>query len=174
MITWQTIEQTHATLLDELQQLVPLSDWQHPPQGIKPSGHKTKYGMADLAGWVHINQAFIGSNCGGLLEATIRHELAHLCVGLQCGHDHRFKAMERRFEANFGPHLHAEAQQLQQAIGHRYLLFAELADGTDVLLKRVHRRHRKYTHYRPGWFRYLTIDGQKVQRFRYQLAADPA
>ena len=168
MISWQDIEQTHDSLLDELLQEVPLSAWQHPPQGIKPSKHKTKYGMADLAGWVHINQAFIGTECWDLLEATIRHELAHLCVGLQCGHDARFKAMERRFNAVFGAHLQTQAKQLHNAIGHRYLLFAELVDGSEVLLKRVHRRHRKYSHYRPRMFRYLTVGGQKVQRFRYQ------
>lgn len=168
MISWQAIEQTHAKVLDELLQVVPLSAWQHPPHGIKATDHKTKYGMADLAGWVHINQAFVGTESWDLLEATIRHELAHLCVGLNCGHNARFKAMERRFKAVFGRHLQDQASQLHNAIGHRYLLFAELADGTEVLLKRVHRRHRKYSHYRPRLFRYLTVGGQKVQRFRYQ------
>ena len=101
------------------------------------------------------------------MEATIRHELAHLCVGLAQGHNRHFKAVERLFGANFRAVPTEQVKDIHDRIGHTWELYACFVDRPRVLLKRVHRKHRKYTHYRPGLFRYLMYKGQKISGFEY-------
>ncbi len=169
MINWRYIEDRFQLVLTELALQMPVAQWCHEPQGIKVTHHKTKYGMADIDGWVYVNQAFVGTEAMQLLDATIRHELAHLCAGLQHGHGPHFKAMAHEFKADFGEHLKSESAQVHAAIGYKYLLFATLDNHQEIMFRRVHRKHRKYLNYQAGRFRYLTINGQKVLSFRYQL-----
>ncbi|MCX7554476.1 hypothetical protein OS175_11330 [Marinicella sp. S1101] len=168
MITWQDIQQCYQRTLRELQALVPTDKWQTQPQLIQLTQHKTKYGMADIKGVVYINQAFIGSEADGLLDVTIRHELAHLCVGIDQGHNAHFKSCARLFKANFGQHLKTQTQAINEAIGFKYKLFARLENQQEILFKTVHRKHAKYLNYKPKFFSYLTIKGQKVLSFRYE------
>ncbi len=171
-IDWPYIECRYEQLLSELSTTVPLDQWQLTPQGVKATTHKTKYGMADIEGWVYINQAFVGTTATRLLDATIRHELAHLCVGLQCGHNYKFKAKAKQFKADFGRNLKTESAQVHAAIGYKYKLYATIEQNQDnpceeILFRRVHRKHHKYVNYKPGRFRYLSIKGRKVLSFRY-------
>ncbi len=166
-IAQQDIADLYARLVTELTALQPLSAWQVKPQALRSTSHKTKYGMADADGVVYINRAFVGTRAWRLLELTIRHELAHLCVGLQHGHDRHFKAMSCLFAADFGPEIKTEADEVHAAIGYKYLLYAQLANQPDLLFRRAHRKHPKYLNYKPGRLRYLTIRGAKVQGFYY-------
>lgn len=168
MITAVNIQKRYQDILSELYQLIPPDKWQVRPQQLQLTSHKTKYGMADINGVVFINQAFIGSTANELLDATIRHELAHLCVGIQHGHNARFKACAQHFKAHFGSHLQTEINTINDAIGYKYKLYAILESQQEILFKRVHRKHAKYLNYKPGWFSYLSIKGQKVLRFRYE------
>lgn len=168
MITWQDIQFNYQRTLRELQSLVPAEKWQTQPQLIQLTQHKTKYGMADIKGVVHINEAFIGSQADELLDVTIRHELAHLCVGIQQGHNAQFKSCARLFKAHFGQHLQQQTQAINQAIGFKYKLYATLDNQQEILFKTVHRKHAKYLNYKPRLFSYLTIKGQKVLSFRYE------
>jgi len=167
LIDWNYIQQQYHAILDELQVVEPIINWRVQPQALYPTRHKTKYGMADRDGVVYINQAFVGTSANNLLNATIRHELAHLCVGLQQGHNSIFKAKALQFKANFGKHLRLESAQVHDSIGYKYQLYATLADGDEILFRRVHRKHVKYSGYKAGRFRYLTIKGIKVLSFRY-------
>ncbi len=167
-IDWDNISHTYADILSELMQLTPVAQWRIKPQKLQLTTHKTKYGMADIQGVVYINQAFIGSTAYQLLAATIRHELAHLCIGLEHGHDRFFKIKAKEFKADFGRHLQAEIDQVHAAIGYKYLLYATMEDQQELLFRRVHRKHAKYLNYKPSRFRYLTIKGNKVMAFRYQ------
>ncbi len=168
MIDWAFIEQQYQDILSEVSDEEPLSNWAIKPKGLLKTKHKTKYGMADIHGYVYINQAFIGTNSNDLLDATIRHELAHLCVGLQQGHNHVFKAKAQQFKANFRHIDKSQHQQVSANIGYKYELYAQFKDGRQLLLKKVQRKHRKYTHYRPTLFKYLTVQGKKVASFVYQ------
>ncbi len=168
MINWPYIQQRYQYLLQEMYELVPAKKWQITPQSVQLTSHKTKYGMADVHGVVFINQAFIGSNTIHLLEATLRHELAHLCVGVHHGHDAQFKSCARLFKANFGEHLIEETRVINEAIGYKYKLYATLDNNDEILFRRVHRKHAKYLKYKPRLFSYLTIKGQKVLSFRYE------
>jgi predicted SprT family Zn-dependent metalloprotease len=167
MIDSDHINHTYRHCLAEAYSLVPQNQWVVQPDSWLLTSHKTKYGMADVRGRVHINRAFVGSVATDLLEATVRHELAHLCVGLEQGHNRQFRAIERLFQANFKQVPDEQIQQLHKRIGHSWELYACLADQTKVLLKKVHRKHRKYTEYRPGMFRYLMYKGQKIDGFEY-------
>ena len=167
MIDHDHINETYWCCLKQVSALVPVTQWVVQPDSWLLTDHKTKYGMADVHGRVHINQAFIGSVAIDLLDSTIRHELAHLCVGLEQGHNRRFKAVERLFEANFRQVPAVQIKHLHERIGHTWALYACFADRPKVLLKKVHRKHRKYTHYRPGMFRYLMYKGQKISSFQY-------
>ncbi len=168
MIDWPHIESRYNHIFEELLDLEPLNQWHITPKTLKPTNHKTKYGMADINGVVYINEAFVGTQANDLLEATIRHELAHLCVGIHHGHDHIFKACAKLFKAAFGKHLSADTKALNQSIGYKYKLFATLQNDQVILFRKVHRRHSKYTKYKPKLFSYLTISGQKVLSFHYE------
>lgn len=167
MIDWPLVTTEYHHILHELSAINALDEWSIKPQGLIKTNHKTKYGMADSSGFVHINQAFIGTTSYQLLQATLRHEFAHLCVGLEQKHNARFKTKERQFKANFRTIERSEHQQVLQNIGFKYQLYASLKSGETVLLKQVQRKHQKYTHYKPTLFRYLTIKGQKVLSFHY-------
>jgi len=171
-IDWPYIEQDFVKILNDLIKSDPLDQWSIQPRKLAVTQHKTKYGMADLNGVVYINQAFVGTSAVELLAATIRHELAHLCVGLQHGHDQYFKAKAHQFKANFGRHLNAESEQFRANMGYKYRLYARIENPDckspeEILFKRVHRKHSKYLNYKPRRFRYLTIKGRKVIGFRY-------
>lgn len=171
-IDWHYVQQQYQATLHELNRVEPVKNWRIQPHALQATNHKTKYGMADRDGVVYINQAFIGTTAVHLLNATIRHELAHLCVGLQQGHNAVFKAKALQFKAQFGKHLKAESSQVHDSIGYKYLLYAtldktEVSGPEEILFKRVHRKHKKYINYKPGRFRYLSIKGRKVLLFRY-------
>lgn len=168
MIDWQFIESSYLNVFEELMILTPPEQWHIKPNLLKPTNHKTKYGMADIKGVVYINEAFIGTQAYQLLDATIRHELAHLCVGIHHGHDSVFKAKAKFFKANFGKHLATETKAFNQSIGYKYNLYATLNDEQVILFKRVHRKHSKYLNYKPRMFNYLTIGGHKVMNFYYE------
>ena len=167
MIDSEHINNAYQSSLKHVSDLVPVSQWVVKPVNWLLTDHKTKYGMADVHGQVHINQAFIGSEATDLLNSTIRHELAHLCVGLEQGHNRRFKTAERLFQADFKAVPAAQIKQFHERIGHTWALYACFTDRPKVLLKKVHRKHRKYTEYRPGMFRYLMYKGQKISGFEY-------
>lgn len=168
MIDWPLIESRYQSIFDELLLTTPVDLWHIKPSELKPTNHKTKYGMADIKGVIYINEAFIGTDAYQLLNATIRHELAHLCVGIHHGHDNVFKSQAKLFKANFGKHLKKESAELNQSIGYKYKLFATLNNDQVILFRKAHRKHNKYLSYKPKLFNYLTINGHKVLNFYYE------
>ncbi len=163
------IKHLYQVILAETQALVAPEQWRIEPRGLQYTRHKTKYGMADIHGVVYINQKFIGSRAKQLLIATIRHELAHLCVGLEQGHGIEFKRCASLFKADMKKELAAEKAEIHAAIGHKYLLYAILENQGELLFRKAHRKHPKYSRYKPKRFSYLTINGHKVLAFRYEL-----
>ncbi len=167
-IDWTFIEEKYQEILKELVDYQPVDSWQIKPLRLQATQHKTKYGMADINGVVYINSAFVNSSAETLLDATIRHELAHLCVGLEVGHGPVFKQKAKEFNSFFGRHLKSESAEINRNIGFKYNLYATLSDGQEVLLRKVHRKHRKYTQYKPSMIKYLTLKGQKIKQFTYK------
>jgi len=168
----QTISQKNTLQLfesikRELFLQFPLTEWTIKPGDFLWTKHKTKYGMARFNGDIFINRAFISSTAWQLLDATIRHELAHLYIGLAAGHNADFQATAQLFKSCFKSVPRAEIKQFQEQISYRYKLYAICENGDSILLKKTHRKHAKYTQYKARFFYKLSINGQKIKRFNY-------
>ncbi len=151
----------------ELYALVPSKDWVIKPKSWRLSQAKTKYGMADAEGVIHINHNFLRTHFHQLLNAVLRHEFAHLCIGLQHGHNKRFKQCERLFDARFNVTAKQQAREFGKLISYKYLLQAELISGEMITLKKVHRRHRNYLNYQYSRYKTYFYRHQPIKRFKY-------
>src|SRR5690554_1088013 len=105
------VSQLYRCIESELQLIIPINQWSIEPQNWCWTRSKIKYGMADRQGVIHINQNFLNTDFWDLLNTVIRHEFAHLCIGLSAGHNLRFKQCERLFKGVFN----AEAKQQAKA-----------------------------------------------------------
>lgn len=171
-IEWPDIESNYLSLLDELSQLVPLKNWHIRPAGIGLTKHKTKYGIAYSDGRIEVSCHFIGTTARAKLAQTLRHEFAHLAVGVHHGHNGVFRRCERLFGARPTAQTKDEEPQLHQAIGYKYRLLATLEDGREIDVGGYHRRSRNYLDYpckKRGYC--YRVKGLKVTAFRYLSAA---
>ncbi len=169
MITLETIEDEYQKALDECGGVIPFDKWSIRAKAIKLTRHKTKYGIATSRGEVFVSQAFINTTAINKLRNTLRHELAHLAVGLAHGHNRIFKQCARDFGAMNAVDP-AEIQAMDKAIGYKWQLLAHLVNGHTVDMGRVHRRHKKYAAYIPRRRVFMTIKDVVVQRFEYVAA----
>lgn len=169
MMTFEMIEDEYRQALEHCCRVKPLQQWSVQPTRIALTRHKTKYGIATSRGEVFVSQAFISTGAINKLRSTLRHELAHLAVGLVHGHNSVFKQCASAFGANDKVEP-AEIQALDKAIGYKWLLRAHLVDGQTVDMGRVHRRHKKYAFYTPRRRVFMTIKDVVVQRFEYVAA----
>ncbi|KAA3640647.1 MAG: hypothetical protein DWP95_08270, partial [Proteobacteria bacterium] len=74
---------------------------------------------------------------------------------------------ERLFGANFNQKSKQQAIQYAQRITHRYQLLAQFATGDELLIKKAHRKHRKYTHYHQQSLLKYFYQQRPIKRFRY-------
>lgn len=167
-ITHNNTEQLFERIKKDLLLIFPVKDWQIKPRELQWTKHKTKYGMAGHHGVVYINEAFVETTAWQLLEATLRHELAHLYIGLAAGHNAYFHDTATLFKSCFKTIPNEEIKQFHYQIGYRYKLYAIFENGDVVLIKKTHRKHAKYTQYKPRLFYSLSIKGQKIIRFNYK------
>lgn len=149
--------------------IFPLSNWRIQPQELGYTNAKTAYGFATFEGRILVNKVFIGTQAYQQLDNTIRHELAHLAVGLEEQHNARFRRMEREFGVVKRAAEPSELEELRNALIPKYTLFARLTNGEIKNLGGAHRRHKKYTQYRKRRFQLLTVDGVIVDDFFYQM-----
>lgn len=165
-ISAQCIEDEYQLAIHACAHHFPVEKWSVKPVQLKLTNCKTKYGIASIDGTVYINSAFIGTSAINKLRNTLRHELAHLAVGISHQHDAVFRKCERLFGADVkvSPE---EIAEFEKNIPHKWLLLAHLVNGKSTVLGGAHRKHKKYAKYRPNIFRALTIDGIKVDRFEY-------
>lgn len=167
MITEEYIADAYYRVLDEVSKVLTLAKWHMQPVGIGFTTEKTKYGMATPDGMVLINRVFIDSTAYTKLEFTLRHEFAHLAVGLHNHHNRRFQKMERVFGVDPAVDLSEEIAEIQSRIDFKYTVFAHLESGEVRNLGGVHRKTKKYSDY-PNGSRYtMSIEGIRVLRFEY-------
>lgn len=154
-------------ILSTLYHIQPADQWSVTPKNWCLTTAKTKYGMVDHQGIIHINQNFLATGFWDLLEAVLRHEFAHLCVGLSQGHNRRFKQCEKLFKGYFNADARRQATAYGSRIHYNYRLMAELVDGQCLEIKKTHRKHHKYTNYphqnRVTYF----YQQQRIKRFYY-------
>lgn len=168
MITEEYITNAYYRVLDEVSKVLPLAKWHMQPVGIGFTTEKTKYGMATPDGMVLINRVFIDSTAHTKLEFTLRHEFAHLAVGLHNHHNRRFQRMERVFGVDPAIDLSEEIAEIQSRIDFKYTVFAHLENGEVRNLGGVHRKTRTYTEYPKGDHYTMSIEGVRVVRFEFR------
>ncbi len=164
----RVIDREYQNALKECVEALPLDRWVVIPSTMKLTSCKTKYGIACSDGTIQINSAFIGTHAINQLRNTIRHELAHLAVGISQQHNAVFRQCERLF----GARCVVGAEELvafEKNVSHKWLLMAHLMNGRSIVLGGAHRRHKKYLHYKPNIFRKLTIEGVPVNSFEYLI-----
>lgn len=166
MITFDHIKHEYKIALEECTAVLPLKRWAIEPQGIGITNHKTKYGLATYKGIVLIGEILIGTNAITSLRNTLRHELAHLAVGLNHKHDRVFKRCAAAFNANL-PVSKEEIREIDANISYKWMLVAYMDDGTVKKLGGAHRKTRVYTEY-PRNGRRMTVDGELVSRFEFE------
>ncbi|MFL0801978.1 MAG: hypothetical protein K6L80_16135 [Agarilytica sp.] len=165
-ISFDVIRDEYNNALEQCCAVLAKPKWVVQPSALELTRHKTKFGMASSKGVVYINSAFIGTQAINKLRNTLRHELAHLAVGLAEGHNAIFKHCAQVFGANRAVP-QSEILAFEQSVGYKWQLIAHLVDGRTVEMGRVHRRHKKYSAYTHRRWRYMVIKDTAVLRFEY-------
>lgn len=166
MITFERIQHEYSAALKDCFAALPLRRWAIEPSGVDLTTHKTKYGIATHTGQVLISHGFLNTSALTKLHNTLRHELAHLAVGLR----HQHNAVFRRCERNFGATMPVPADEIEQVhnnVPHKWRLLAHLYDGSVRDIGGAHRRTKKYTDYQPQTHRFMSVDGEKIRRFEF-------
>lgn len=167
-ITKDYIESAYHSVLAEVANIAAIREWKVSPKGLGYTNHKTKYGLATPVGEVLINQAFIGTTAYKKLDHVLRHEFAHLAVGLDKHHNRYFRRVERLFGVDLSLDLSEEQNQVIAKTNPAFKLIAHLQNGKEVDLGVAHRRTKKYTEYRHDQKGFMSIHGVRIHRFEYR------
>lgn len=143
ILTQSNIQTEFTSLVAECFKLIPKEKWKHQVnEVIGFTTHKTKYGWAFTDGRVEVNVKFLGTSAINALRHTIRHELAHLAVGLGEHHNNRFK----RVADYFGCELERpeDARLVENSISFKYSVFAHVKGGQRLFVGQCHRKTKLY------------------------------
>ncbi|MEE4280017.1 MAG: SprT-like domain-containing protein [Halieaceae bacterium] len=145
-------------------------DWAHPFAGLELNRARRTYGQAHRDGRIVISSVFLGTTALADLEDTVRHEIAHLVVGIAERHGPRWRRVAKRLGATPRASGRSQAEDLGQRMDDApYTLVAVLESGEECEVKPVFRRSRRYVAYRLGkggaCYRFR---GSKVSRFYYR------
>ena len=147
MITQELIQQLYQQILSEVQAIAPLHNWVIQPTSVEMLSHKSKYGQATKDGKIQISEFFLGTDAVEKLKNTLRHEFAHLCIGLSHHHNKVFRRVEKQFGVTEAGNDQQECQKILNKIPYKYTVFIHLMNGERVSLGGVHRKTKTYTEY---------------------------
>lgn len=143
--------------------------WVHPYAGFAFNRARRSYGQAHRDGRLMLSRTFIDTAAHEDLLDTIRHEFAHLIVGIEQRHNARWKTVA----ASLGALPRASGKSRDPVLGKKmneapFTLVAELRSGEIRVMRQSFRRSRRYMDYRFGLRgqRYH-INGDMIERFRY-------
>ena len=127
---------------------------------------KRALGRASTRGTLEIGSCFVGlqntKENFEQLSDTILHELAHLYVGIEEGHNSVWQRMAKHMGAS--PETYATVEgELRDALRPPWLLVATLATGKTIQCKTAHKRTLKYLR-NPSQY---TIQGVQVHKFEW-------
>ncbi|MEM6485977.1 MAG: SprT-like domain-containing protein [Pseudomonadota bacterium] len=145
------------------------SEWAHPFTGIAFTRSRRCFGHADVKGQIRVSESFLGTHAVEDLRDTIRHEFAHLIVGIRQKHNAHWRCAAASLGATAKATGRARNTQLHDKMNEApFALIAIMQSGEERELKRVYRRSRRYQQYRLGrrGERYH-IDGEWIETFRY-------
>ena len=160
-----------TVVLRELDHAMALFEaWAHTFAGLELSRRtRRSYGQAHSDGRLVLSAQFLGTSALADLEDTVRHELAHLIVGIGHRHGPVWKAVAKKLGATPRATGRAGDPSLQARMADApYTLIAVLQNGRKREIKTVFRRSRRYQEYRygRGGQRYR-FEGEFVDHFRY-------
>jgi hypothetical protein len=143
--------------------------WAHPFAGLVFSRARRSYGRAHRDGRIAISTLFLGTSALDDLEDTVRHEFAHLIVGIDEQHGMAWRRVAKALgavpRATGCSRCEVLEGRMQQA---PFTLVAVMASGRELAVKPAFRRSKQYTQYRSSFFgRRYYIEGELVTRFVY-------
>jgi len=145
-------------------------DWAHPFAGLSFNRARRCYGQAHRDGRVVLSTVFLGTAALNDLEDTVRHEFAHLIVGIEARHGPRWRAVARALGAVPRATGRSQSPDLAARMDDApFTLVAVLESGEERELKPAFRRNRRFLDYRlgRGAQRYRCA-GQDVLFFEYR------
>ena len=143
--------------------------WVHPFSGFAFSRSSRCFGQAHADGRLVISNKFLDTHAKDDLLDTIRHEFAHLIVGIEQRHNERWRCAAASLGAKPQARGNAESQVLNDKMNDApFTLIAVMQSGEEKVLRKAHRRSRTYQNYRfDRYGQRYHIDGEWVQHFRY-------
>ncbi|MEM7692269.1 MAG: SprT-like domain-containing protein [Pseudomonadota bacterium] len=163
----EDIQQLATIEYERARELFP--SWQHPYSHIELTRSKRCFGQAHVDGRILLSQSFLGTTAVEDLRDTLRHEFAHLIVGIDQKHNAHWRCAAASLGATPKACGNARSEELNQRMSNApFTLVAIMQSGEEKELRQVHRRSRRYQDYRYSPFgqRYH-IDGEWVEHFRY-------
>lgn len=143
--------------------------WIHPFSELRFSRSSRCFGQAHADGRLVLSNKFVGTNAHEDLLDTIRHELAHLIVGIEHRHNERWRCAAASLGAKPRARGNAESEMLNDKMNDApFTLVAVMQSGEEKILRAAHRRTKAYQNYRfDRYGQRYHIDGEWVQHFRY-------
>jgi len=167
MISKETIQSSYIDVLEEVNNIIPIDKWHVQPCGIDITTHKSKFGYARNDGMIFISKYFIGTNSSAKLSDTLKHEFAHLAVGLAQHHNFRFKRVASLFGVG-AECLKHEINDIVKNINYKYTIYAHMVNGQVKEIGGASRKTKKYAQYRLTNKSSMSINSIKVTHFVFK------
>ncbi|MFK7829873.1 MAG: SprT-like domain-containing protein [Congregibacter sp.] len=156
---------------EELQRALSLfPNWVHPFSSLEFNNSRRTFGQAHQDGKVVLSNSFIGTCASEDLVDTVRHEFAHLIVGIRQKHNVRWRMAAASLGARPKATGRSKAEDLHERMTDApFTLIAVMLNGDERVMRQVFRRSKRYLDYcyERGGDRYH-IDGEFIARFRYE------
>lgn len=116
-----------------------------------------------------LSESFVGTRARADLLDTLRHEYAHLIVGIHHKHNVRWRMAAASLGAKPKATASSTAEDLHERMSDApFTLIAVMQNGEERVMKSAFRRSRRYQEYRLSAQRErYHIDGEFIERFRY-------
>jgi len=168
MISFETVKNEFYECINSSSAKIPIEKWKLFPKELKLHNQHRCYGIATSNGEILIYKGFIGSTAYTKLRQTMLHELAHLCAGLENGHNTRFKRVEKRFIGDLDHEKIREDEEiLKSGIPYKFRLIAHTEDNKIKDLGGAIRRSKRWMTYKPSARSYDIYQGVKVLNYEY-------
>lgn len=157
-----------AEELRRAQSLFP--NWVHTFTALEFNNSRRAFGQAHQDGRVVLSSSFVGTRANEDLIDTVRHEFAHLIVGIRQKHNVRWRMAAASLGAQAKATGRSKAEDLHERMSDApFTLIAVMLNGEERVMKRVFRRSGRYLDYRYDKSgNHYHIEGDPIACFRYE------
>jgi len=147
--------------------IVPQKDWIHQFKEFKFNNTKSSFGTMKANGTIFISRVFLNTREYIELRDTIRHELAHLIVGVHQQHNYIWqqKALQIGCKAT---RIDKAEGKLAINMKRKWRLIGVLEDGIEIQIQNSHNKMSKYLKYKPELTKYCRCAQGKIVKFYYK------